>query len=367
MLLAWMIRMIFSLFLSICSVFAAFGQVEPGLKLVWKVNRIDLGTLLEEQGMQSVAFEFTVSKGRTFFIQEVASDCGCTTVDFSKDTLQLGQSGKILVDFDPSSAAGFFSKLVVVRGGEGQVQDSLYIEGIALPYPTNLERNYPVKLGFLGLRMKIVNMGEVFDNEPKIKYLEFFNYATVTLEKKNFHSKAPEYIQLEQVQDLVRPKERGLLKISYQASLRPELGSVSDKVAIGWNTNPAAALEVEVLADLFDYFAPISKDQLEEVPQLFMEQKIVDLGKISANALVRKMVTLTNLGKKELEIRKVQGNCACLTLELAKTVLAPGEKVDLNLVFDPTGRKGIDQRNIYLFTNDPVNPVQLLVVKSRVE
>lgn len=359
--------MTFTLFLAICMVFTAFGQAEPTPKLVWKVNRIDLGTLLEEQGKQSVAFEFTVSQGSSFFIQEVAPDCGCTTVAFSKDTLQVGQSGKIQVDFDPSSAAGFFSKLVVVRGGQGQVQDSLYIEGIALPYPANLDRNYPVNLGFLGLRMKTVNMGEAFDNEPKVKYLEFFNNATAPLVKKNFNSKTPSYIQLEQVQELVRPKERGLLKISYQASLRPDLGAVSDKVTFSWSQDPAAALELEVLADLFDFFAPISKDQLEEVPQLFMEQKIVDLGKISANALVRKSVTLTNLGKKDLEIRKVQGNCACLTLELSKNSLSPGEKVNLNFIFDPTGRKGIDQRNIYLFTNDPVNPVQLLVVKSRVE
>jgi hypothetical protein len=359
--------MTFTLFLAICMVFTAFGQAEPTPKLVWKVNRIDLGTLLEEQGKQSVVFEFTLSQGSSFFIQEVAPDCGCTTVAFSKDTLQVGQSGKIQVDFDPSSAAGFFSKLVIVRGGQGQVQDSLYIEGIALPYPGNLDRNYPVKLGFLGLRMKTINMGEVFDNEPKVKYLEFFNFSGASLEKKNFNSKSPTYIQLEQIQGLVRSKERGLLKITYNASLRSELGSVSDKVAISWDKDPAAALDLVVLADLFDFFEPITKDQLEEVPQLFLEQKIVDLGKINANALVREIVTLTNLGKKELEIRKVQGNCICLTLELAKTVLTAGEKVDLTLIFDPSGRKGIDQRNIYLFTNDPVNPVQLLVVKSRIE
>jgi hypothetical protein len=359
--------MTFTLFLAICMVFTAFGQAEPTPKLVWKVNRIDLGTLLEEQGKQSVVFEFTLSQGSSFFIQEVAPDCGCTTVAFSKDTLQVGQSGKIQVDFDPSSAAGFFSKLVIVRGGQGQVQDSLYIEGIALPYPANLDRNYPVKLGFLGLRMKTINMGEVFDNEPKVKYLEFFNYSAASLEKKNFNSKSPSYIQIEQVQGLVRSKERGLLKITYDASLRPELGSVSDKVAFSWDEDSAAFLDLIVLADLFDFFEPITKDQLEEVPQLFLEQKIVDLGKINANALVREIVTLTNLGKKELEIRKVQGNCICLTLELAKTVLTAGEKVDLTLIFDPSGRKGIDQRNIYLFTNDPVNPVQLLVLKSRVE
>jgi hypothetical protein len=362
-----MIRITYSLFLAILSVFTAFGQSGPSPKLVWKVNRIDLGTLLEEQGKQTVAFEFTVSQGSSFFIQEVAPDCGCTTVAFSKDTLQLGQSGKIQVEFDPSSAAGFFSKLVVVRGGQGQVQDSLYIEGIALPYPANLDRNYPVKLGFLGLRMKTVNMGEVFDNEPKVKFLEFFNYSTGPLEKKNFNFSGPSFIQIEQVQGLVRSKERGLLKISYQASLRPELGSVSDKVSISWDKDSSSAVELAILADLFDYFEPISRNQLADVPQLYIAQKVIDIGIIKADSLVKKTFTLTNLGKKELEIRKIQGNCTCLTLELAKTVLAPGEKIDLNLLFDPTGRKGIDQRNIYLFTNDPVNPVQLLVMKSRIE
>jgi hypothetical protein len=362
-----MIRITYSLFLAILFVFSAYGQSGPSPKLVWKVNRIDLGTLLEEQGKQSVTFEFTVSQGSSFFIQEVIPDCGCTTVSFSKDTLQMGNSGKIEVEFDPSSAAGFFSKLVVVRGGQGQVNDSLYLEGVALPYPANLDRNYPVKLGFLGLRMKSVNMGEVFDNEPKVKYLEFFNFSTSTLEKKNFTLKSPSYIQIEQVQGLVRSKERGLLKISYQASLRPELGSVSDKVSIGWDKDPAAAIELDILADLFDFFEPFPKNKLSEVPQLYIAQKIIDNGTISPDLVVRKTITFTNLGKKELEIRKIQGNCTCLTLELAKTVLGPGEKVDFNLVFDPVGRKGIDQRNIYLFTNDPVNPVQLLVLKSRIE
>jgi hypothetical protein len=362
-----MIRITYSLFLAILVVFTAYGQSGPSPKLVWKVNRIDLGTLLEEQGKQSVAFEFTVSQGSSFFIQEVIPDCGCTTVSFSKDTLQVGNSGKIEVEFDPSSAAGFFSKLVVVRGAQGKVQDSLYIEGVALPYPANLDRNYPVKLGFLGFRMKSVNMGEVFDNEPKVKFLEFFNFSTTTLEKKNFTSKSPSYIQIEQVQGLVRSKERGLLKISYQASLRPELGSVSDKVSIGWDNDPAAVIELDILAELFDFFEPIPKSKLSEVPQLYIAQKIIDIGIISPDSVVKKTITLANLGKKELEIRKIQGNCTCLTLELAKSALAPGEKLDLNLVFDTAGRKGIDQRNIYLFTNDPVNPVQLLVVKSRIE
>jgi hypothetical protein len=345
--------------------FHSYGQQQGLSKLVWKVNRIDLGTILQEQGLQSVTFDYTLSQGAAFAIEEILTDCGCTTMKFSKDSIAVGQSGKVLIDFDPSSSFGFFSKLVLVKGNKGQVQDSLYVEGIAVPYPSNLERNYPVMLGSLGFRMKKVNMGDVFDNEPKEKFLEFFNYGSQPLEKKNLQVKSPDFIKVEQVQELVRPKERGLLKIDYSASLRPELGAVSDQIQLNWGK--LEVIELEILADLFDYFAPTSKSDLEIVPQLFLALKVIDLGEISSNTVRRQTVVLTNLGKQDLEIREIQENCSCLVLEYPKNVLLPGEKMELNLVFDPIGRKGIDQRNIYIFSNDPVNPVQLLVLKSRID
>ena len=360
-----MIRLIFFLFSGVLLGFHSYAQQQDVAKLVWKVNRIDLGTILEEQGLHSVAFEYTLSQGTIFAIQEILTDCGCATVSFPKDSIALGQSEKIQVNFDPSSASGFFSKLVLVKGNKGQIQDSLYIEGIAIPYPSNLDRNYPVKLGSLGFRMKKVNMGDVFDNEPKVKFLEFYNFGSQPLEKKSLSVKAPSFIAIEQVQEFVRPKERGLLKIAYSANQRPELGAVSDQIQINWENSEA--IELTILADLFDYFAPISKSDLEKVPQLFLAQKLIDLGEISANALQRQLVILSNLGKEELEIREIQENCSCLVIDYPKTTLLPGEKMELNLVFDPIGRKGIDQRNIYIFSNDPVNPVQLLVLKSQID
>ncbi len=359
-----MIRLFLFLFSGLLFGFQGYAQQQGVSKLVWKVNRIDLGTILQEQGLQSVAFDYTLSQGAAFAIQEVLTDCGCTTIEFSRDSIVLGQSGKVLVDFDPSSAAGFFSKLVLVKGNNGQVQDSLYIEGIAIPYPSNLERNYPVKLGDLGFRMKKVNMGDVFDNEPKVKFLEFFNHGPQLLEKNKLEVKAPNYLEVEQVQEFVRPQERGLLKISYAASLRSELGAVADQIQLKWGASEP--IDLSIIADLFDYFAPISKSDLEIVPQLYLPQKVIDLGQIASSAVRRQTVVLSNLGKQDLEIRKIQQNCSCLVIEYSKNVLLPGEKIELNLVFDPIGRKGIDQRNIYIFTNDPVNPVQLLVLKSRI-
>ena len=360
-------RLIFILFSFNFLGFQGLAQELTAAKLSWKVNRIDLGTLLEEQGLQAVSFDYTVSHGSYFVIQEVLTDCGCTQVTYAKDSMKVGDTGQIKVDFDPSSAAGFFSKLILVKGNQGQVTDSLFIEGIAIPYPASLERNYPNKLGNLGLRMKKVNMGDVFDNEPKVKFVEFFNFGTQLLSKDSLRFGTPTHLSLAQVQDFVRPKERGLLRITYDAKLRPELGAVSDSVWINWSGRDEEKIEFEILANLFDFFIPIPKSDFGKVPQLNIDQKVIDLGEISAEVIQRQQVILTNLGKEPLEIRKVQENCTCLLSEFPKSILLPEEKMELNLVFDPVGRKGIDQRNIYIFTNDPVNPVQLIQLKSRIE
>ena len=359
----------FLFFILILLVFSLSAHAQkPGvLRLTWKINRIDLGTILEEQGPQRAEFFFTNALDSSIVIEEVLTECGCTSVEFSQDTVKKGATGKVVLSFDPTSAAGFFSKLVVVKGNAGAIQDSLFLEGTAIPYPSNLNSAYPVKFGSLGFRLKKVNMGDVFDNEPKVKFVEFFNFGGEVLEEAKMVFKAPEYITMEQVQPFVRSQERGLIKITYDSKLKNDLGFFEDEVSVSWKSGSSEEIKLHIIADLFEYFPPISKDQLEEVPQLLIPQKVIDLREISAQSMIRRQVTISNAGKKVLEIRKIQGNCECLTIESPKDTLEPGESIQLNLVFDPKGRKGIDQRNIYLFTNDPVNPVQLIILKSRIE
>jgi hypothetical protein len=364
---------LFIRFLIFLFVLAGFGPLTIAQdiktpKLIWKVNRIDLGTVLEEQGLQEVEFEFVHTQDSSFFIEDIWLECGCTTVDYSKDTLEAGKSGKIRVSFDPSSSAGFFTKLIVVTGNLQGTQDSLYLEGVSIPYPSDPEKAYPAKLGNLGFRLKKINMGEVFDNEPKIKYAEFFNFGEELLEKEAFQAESPSYITVEQVQKFIRPQERGLFMIRYESSFRnKDLGFYEDVVPVKWENVSGSEINLEILADLFEYFPPIQKSELNEVPQLVIAPKEIDLREISSKSVIRRTVTLTNKGRTTLEIRKIQGNCECLKLEAPKENLAPGESMELTVIFDPIGRKGIDQRNIYIFSNDPVNPVQLFILKSRIE
>ncbi|MEN2283439.1 DUF1573 domain-containing protein [Algoriphagus sp. SE2] len=334
-------------------------------KLIWKVNKLDLGTVFEEQGKQIAEFEFTHTQDSLFYIEDVWTDCGCTTVDFTKDTLEVGETGTLQVSFDPSSGAGYFNRMVIVKGNLQNLQDTLYLEGTAIPYPDNPEKIYSTKIANVGFRLPKLNMGEVFTNVPKIKMLEFYNFGEETLYADSLKYNVPEFIQISQVTDFVRPQERGLIQVLYDGLTKNELGFVEDQFAISWDS--LSVIPIPVLAEVFEYFPPFSKDELNVVPQMVLSANEIDLKKISANTIKNERVEITNKGQRVLEIRKIQGNCKCLKLEISKTEINPGESIELRITFDPSGRKGIDQRNIYLFSNDPVNPVQLLILKSRVD
>lgn len=341
------------------------AQVIP--KMVWKVNRINLGTILEEQGPQTVEFEFTYNADSTGLITEVVLECGCTTADYSRDSLFQGDVGQVKVTFDPSSAAGYFSRLLVVKGNLSGMQDSLFLEGISIPYPSQPEKVYTVRKGDLGFRLRKVNMGDVFDNEPKEKFVEFFNFGSKNLTSSNFSFSGPSYIQITQIPELIRPQERGLFRITYDGKVKNDLGFFEDEISVFWQGSENEAINLEIIADLFQYFPPTSSENTQSLPQLLIEKKEIDLGEIGDKSVIRRTVNLSNPGKSPVEIKKIQGNCECLRIEVGKNEILPGETVELILTFDPSGRKGIDQRNIYIFSTDPINPVQLIVLKSRIE
>ena len=358
-------KIAFSLILMILvtQVIQAQDAVIP--RLIWKVNKIDLGTVLEEEGPKVGVFEFTITQDSLFVIEQVLTDCGCTTVNYSQDTLRVGESGKVEISFDPSSTAGFFSRMILVKGNLQGSQDTLYLEGIAVPFPEKPEIAYQRIEGNIGFRLSKINMGEVLTNEPKLKQVEIYNFGNEPLNKQSLTVAGPSYIQVSQRDSLIYPNQRGLLDVYFDGNQKRELGFSEDKLVLSWGEDYLVRLSI--LANVFEYFSPIPKDKLNEVAQLVVFPKEIDLKTITSTSIQNQVVTLTNKGREDLEIRKVQGNCDCLTLELSKTSLKQGESIELRITFDPSGRKGIDQRNIYIFSTDPINSVQLVILKSKVD
>jgi Protein of unknown function (DUF1573) len=119
-----------------------------------------------------------------------------------------------------------------------------------------------------------------------------------------------------------------------------------------------------VYATVEENFGVLSAEEQAKASVLWVDNYQVDLGKIKNGNSVKRIVKIKNRGKKDLIIRHIQSNCSCLATQTDKTTLKPNEETSLNMAFDPADREGLQNKAITIYSTDPVNPVQRILVKG---
>jgi len=82
-------------------------------KIEWKTKSIDLGSVKKGIPVE-VSFDFTNTGNEPLLLTEVKTSCGCTLVNYPKEPIQPGKTGKINATYDARSA-GHFSKSITVK------------------------------------------------------------------------------------------------------------------------------------------------------------------------------------------------------------------------------------------------------------
>jgi hypothetical protein len=333
--------------------------------LTWERKSINIGAVLEEKGPVEATFYAVNQNAEYLTITDVITDCGCTTVEYTQATLETDKIGSIRVQFDPDHRGGEFSKVIIVRTNEDIYGDTLYLEGINMPIPENKEMAYPHRIGNLGFRLSAINLGNVFTNEPKIKYVEVHNFRNEAVELKTVQEFLPDYIQVSLDPMSLQPDQRGLLIISYDGKIKGDLGYFDELLTLALSDDEELALRLMTV--VYEYFDPVPKSMEKSVPRLSLSESDIDFREIPSNRKISKTISITNFGRENLQIRKLMSNCSCIDLRISKSEIEAGEKAELSIEFDPKGRKGIDHKHITLFSNDPINPVQTIIIKSTVK
>jgi hypothetical protein len=106
-------------------------------------------------------------------------------------------------------------------------------------------------------------------------------------------------------------------------------------------------------------FKPFGSD-----PMLVVDRAQHDFGAIPATDMVQTVFKVSNNGGKTLEISRIQTSCGCTAGMMDSQTVKPGTTSRLKVTFDPRGKHGRQARTLWLFSNDPKNPQQQLVVIS---
>jgi hypothetical protein len=333
--------------------------------LVFKEKIHDFGEIVESAGPVEFEFNFTNTGGQAVKIISVQASCGCTTPGWSTEPVLVGGKGFVKASFDPTGRPGYFNKTLTVTTDFDANPIVLQIKGSVVDRKGAVVESLPARNGSLSLAANSLNMGKVFVNKPPIS--KEFVVVNVGRDKIDFESVlAPSYIKVEKPASL-NPGERGIIKLTYYSKLRNQYGFLSDNIQIQTTDTETPLKSFSVYATAEEYFPDLTAEELAKAPMLISSLYEITFDRVKQGTSVRNSITLTNKGKLNLEIRYIQSNCTCITVNPEKKIIKPGESVQLQWMFNTEGRAGTQNKAITIYSNDPRNPVQRITLSGYIE
>lgn len=343
-------------------IFGAVGvAAQPRLEFEKMVH--DFGEVNESEGPVEYSFIFRNIGNEPLVLNSVKASCGCTSTFWTNEPIAPGEAGKVTASYNPFNRPGPFNKsLMIVSNAAGGVVN-LTIKGQVKPRVRSIEDHLPIKNGALRMKNRAFIFGRITTEKVVVKDFEVYNDSDSLVIFSAEKMEAPEHMEVTFIPARLESKTKGVIRIAYDPVKKNALGYQTDKVKLVAN----GAGEVKMFdlnVTIEEYFAPMTEEELANAPKLKLARASYDLGKITAGSTIQTEVTVANEGKEDLMIRETQSNCDCVVATVVKDVLKPGETTKIKVAFDTSNRKGKQFKTVTIFSNDPVNPVQMVMIRA---
>lgn len=92
-----------------------------------------------------------------------------------------------------------------------------------------------------------------------------------------------------------------------------------------------------------------------------------DFGKLKTDNLVTHIFEFKNSGNDILTVTEIKSSCGCVVTNLAGRDFQPEEKGEIKVLFKPEYIEGEQEKNIFVYSNDPDFPVIKLSVIAEIK
>lgn len=339
---------------SILTFNTAFAQMSDGVKFD-KVSH-DFGEIKEEIGVATVTFNFKNVGKKSIFIQKVETSCGCTTPEYTKDTIQPGESGYVKAIYETRGRGGDFHKNLFVYFNEQDYYQSLSISGKVIPEANLAKRpqTYSTTYSNLALTSTIAAFPNIHTNEVQTYTIKAFNYQGYPIKIWEINE-LPDYLKVDIGDSTIGVLDSLFIKFTVDATKIADLGEIRQRVAFVTDDAAGEQKFLHVYINLKEDFSKMTKQQKANAPIIIFDStSTLNFGKVSAGGIVNKTITITNKGKSELKLRNLKPSCSCVTFKLGKQILQPGESTSLTLIIDTVNQTiAIHNKYLTIYSNDP--------------
>lgn len=98
---------------------------------------------------------------------------------------------------------------------------------------------------------------------------------------------------------------------------------------------------------------PIWNLHAKPAPKLECLEPVYKFGTVDGSKPVSHTFQIRNAGNAELQIRKIHAPCGCTSFELPSKTLSPDETIGILVTVSLQGRKGQEEKSLFLETNEP--------------
>ncbi len=344
-------------------IFSGFSQ-SKNPSISFENTTHDFGTIREEAGKVTHRFEFVNTGGGPLLIQNVSATCGCTAPDWTKQPVPPGGKGFVAATYNPAGRPNAFTKYLYVDSNAEQGRAKLTIKGVVTPKPRTIEDDYRYSMGGLRLKANHLAFGNVKNGDEKDYRLEVINNSDQKL-MAGFE-RVPSHMKMKFVPETLKPGEKGYIIATYDAAEKGDWGMLIDRVNVRVNGKSDRNYRLVVSANIIEDFSGMSAAELANAPQVTVDDAEVNFGKLEQNEKFEHDFVLTNTGNSTLYIRKIKASCGCTAVQPEKKQVEPGERVKIKTIFNSAGKRGNQNKNVTIITNDPKRSNLILRIRGEV-
>lgn len=322
----------------------------------------DFGDFMLSAGPQECAFSVKNVSQRAIAILTVTSSCGCTNVTWTKAPIKPGEKGSINATYSNDQGAYPFEKTLTVYVSSLSKPVILRLRGNVLEKKKPLSELYPLHLGRLALKDSTFKAGNLSQGGQKSDFAIVANVGRSSIK-----------VGFENVSDgleiRVEPSE---IPAGATARMIYTVTASRERWGKNWYSatpvvNGHKYMPIRIWAFTKEVFSNWSKEQMDKGSQPMFESSTYEFGIVERGTLVEAAFTMTNKGKSDFIVYKVD----CDTPGLEDIVISPvpaGGKAEIHFKFDTSALpKGETDAIITLTTNSPLRPIVNLFLSGAIK
>ena len=339
-----------AVFKGICLSFVvSFFSLNPisAQKLTITKTTIDVGKTGFEVPV-TATFELRNKSSKPMIINELKTDCGCTTVDGPK-TVAAGERFTISLTYD-ARLLGHFTKQVALYSNATKDPVYLKMKGVVLADVVDYSKRYPYDFGGLLASLNNVEFDNVKKGEHPEVEINLMNNTELEMTPNLLH--LPTYITALAMPENLEPNRSGkiILTLNSEDVHNYGLTQVSIYLAKRLGEKISSDTEIPVSVVLQPDMSAFEGQNKELAPHLQLSAESLNLDAHHKNGTI----ILSNTGKSVLNISSLQMFTGGVKVKLPKQDLQPGESTKLRVTIIPDQlRKARSKPRILMITNDP--------------